>query len=804
MNRPGVLRAAARTFVRWFRLRFVRTRDEGDFRRRPGDAVRLVLAALLVGLLTWHASHLTDTERSIADFFHSLPDAARSLLRAGYTLVSLWAVGIVAGAALLLGRWRLARDAAVAGAAAWLIGRLIAFAQDQSTLAHALRIVLDRRGTPPFPTVRVAIAVAIITVAGPYLTRPVRYAGQALVAVLALTTMYLGRGLVTDVIAAVALGWGTAAGVRFAFGTPLHRPTPRQVTGALQRIRLDVTDVRSLGSQPVGRAVMAADLSGRHLRVYAIGRDEADAQLLARAWRFIAYRDAPGNLLLTRRQQVEYEAYVMLLAAQGGVRLPTVLGTSNGGGVAVLVTDELEGVRLDDVDWDDDDRTTRVLECLWRRVVALHELRIAHGRLDTHHIVVSGTDDVGIVGWDRATTEARAEQLAVDVAQVLATTAALAGVERAVTAAHAALGTDRLGQALPWLQGPVIGPLTSDLLDKVGGEDTALDQLRTQAATVCGVAVPEMRQLTRVNPRRILMAVGALVGVGVLLSRVGDPVEFWHAIQDAIWAYVLLAFVLGVVTDVAFAFAFMGTVPVRVPVWPAIELQSSLSFANLAVPVGADAAMKIRFLQKQGMDVSEAVATGGLLSTISEVLVQLVLFGIAVLLAPDAIDFGEINTRQTVVIVLIVILVLGVAAAVVFAVRKIREAVLPPLVRAARAAYETVKTPSRIALMLGGNVAAQCLYAASLLACLAAFGHPVSFWTLLALNIGISLIASLVPVPGGGTAVSSIGMTGFLVAMGVPSAAATGAVLSHQLAVSYLPAIPGWFASNDLARRGAL
>jgi uncharacterized membrane protein YbhN (UPF0104 family) len=106
--------------------------------------------------------------------------------------------------------------------------------------------------------------------------------------------------------------------------------------------------------------------------------------------------------------------------------------------------------------------------------------------------------------------------------------------------------------------------------------------------------------------------------------------------------------------------------------------------------------------------------------------------------------------------------------------------------------------------MLGGNVMAQCFYTACLLACLVAFGESVRFWTLLPLNIGISLIASLVPAPGGGTGVSSVGLSGSLVALGVSTAAATGAVLSHQLAVSYLPAVPGWFASNDLARRGAL
>ena len=106
--------------------------------------------------------------------------------------------------------------------------------------------------------------------------------------------------------------------------------------------------------------------------------------------------------------------------------------------------------------------------------------------------------------------------------------------------------------------------------------------------------------------------------------------------------------------------------------------------------------------------------------------------------------------------------------------------------------------------MIGGNVLAQCLYAASLLACLHAFGASVDFWTLLALNIGISLIASLVPIPGGSTAVSAIGLSGMLVTFGVPAAAATAAVLAHQVAVTYLPAIPGWFAGNDLSRRRLL
>jgi undecaprenyl-diphosphatase len=329
-------------------------------------------------------------------------------------------------------------------------------------------------------------------------------------------------------------------------------------------------------------------------------------------------------------------------------------------------------------------------------------------------------------------------------------------------------------------------------------------ELRARAAAEVGVKPPELHELYRVNPRRLLMAVAALVAIAVLLSRVGDPVVFWETIRDASWGYVLLSFALGILTDVAFAVAFLGTVPVRIPLWPSIELQSSMSFSNLAVPVAADAAIQIRFLQKFGLDLPSAIAIGGVFSSISEIFIQLVLFGIALWLSPDSINFGRIDTNQIVVIVLIAIFVIGVAAGVVFGVRRIRHAVVPHIVRAATSVWNAMRSPSRVALLLAGNVAAHCLYAASLLACLHAFGASVDFWTLLAMNIGMSLIGSLVPFPGGGTAVTAVGLTGLLHAVGVPTAAATAAVIAHQLAVSYLPAIPGWFTTNDLVRKQLL
>ena len=62
----------------------------------------------------------------------------------------------------------------------------------------------------------------------------------------------------------------------------------------------------------------------------------------------------------------------------------------------------------------------------------------------------------------------------------------------------------------------------------------------------------------------------------------------------------------------------------------------------------------------------------------------------------------------------------------------------------------------------------------------------------------------IVPIPGGGTAVGTVGLSAVLVSFGVPKEVAVAAVLANQLVFNYLPAIPGWFATRDLVRRDYL
>lgn len=155
------------SIVARIRSRAVRTMPEGIARRRPSDAVRVVVAVVLLGALALHAEHPSTFEHSVTRVFAALPDDANSLVLIIYDLMALWAIGLLVVVILLIRRWRLARDLLVAGGAAWLLGRLAGFSVRDTDLWQSLRVTFDLTDAPRFPLVRVGIAVAVVTAAAP-------------------------------------------------------------------------------------------------------------------------------------------------------------------------------------------------------------------------------------------------------------------------------------------------------------------------------------------------------------------------------------------------------------------------------------------------------------------------------------------------------------------------------------------------------------------------------------------------------------------------------------------------------------
>lgn len=775
--------------------------SEEPYRRRVTDWYRLLTAIALLIFLCTRATQVTPTERSLFEFFNTLPNNLESLFEALYRLGALWAVGLVFAAALVARRWRLARDLLLSGVAAWAIGRVLGeLVAGDDSVGQSLEVVTRMGHTPDFPFVPLAVFTAVIAGASPFLTRPMRRLGGVLVVSLPFAAIYLGTAYPIDLLGALALGWGVAAAVHLAFGSPGGRPTTPQVEAALDELAVAARAVHLATEQPRGRTLFLAEDDAGALHVDVFGRDEADAQLVAKLGRSILYRDSGASFTRSRVQHVEHEAYSVLLASAAGARVPEIVVAGKAGpGAALLVEREPAGTRLAELDpaaISDSD-----LEALWHHVTLLHRARVAHGALNAAHVILTD-DGPAIVDFDASSATGRSDRINRDVAELLTSTASLVGEDRAVAAAARGLGVEGLQEVLPYIQPAAI---TSECRASVGKRKDVkklLDRVRELASEASGTEPPPIQELHRISGTNLMMAVGTLLAAAALLSQVGDPAELWATVQEASWWWVFVSIVLSLATNFPYAVALMGTIPTRIPLLPTTEVQVAMSFSNLAAPAVGGYAVQIRYLQKQGIDLASAVASGGLLSTVANVVSQIVLFVIAVLLSPTTIDFGEVEADAIVKALLVIVLVAGVVVAVILGVPKLHKTVVPPVKQAGATIWAALRTPSRVLLLLAGNFGASLGYGLCLLACIVAFGGHISFWTLLAANIFVSTIASLIPIPGGGTAVSSVGLSGFLVAAGVPESIAVAAILTNQLVVSYLPAVPGWFATNHLLHKG--
>ena len=83
-------------------------------------------------------------------------------------------------------------------------------------------------------------------------------------------------------------------------------------------------------------------------------------------------------------------------------------------------------------------------------------------------------------------------------------------------------------------------------------------------------------------------------------------------------------------------------------------------------------ASQVRFLQKQGVDATSAVAAGVVLSTAANLATYLVLFGLAVALAPDSIHTGSVPASSIAWAVLVIVALLVLVAAAIRFVPKLR------------------------------------------------------------------------------------------------------------------------------------
>jgi undecaprenyl-diphosphatase len=227
-----------------------------------------------------------------------------------------------------------------------------------------------------------------------------------------------------------------------------------------------------------------------------------------------------------------------------------------------------------------------------------------------------------------------------------------------------------------------------------------------------------------------------------------------------------------------------------------------VQFSHRFTPCNAGGmALRVRYLQKRGTDVTEAAAAVGLTSAASGVMQVLLVVGFYLAASTDEQGPGvSLPKTSTIAIVILVVLV---GSAVVLLTRWGRRVLLRPVIDIIKKCLHTItviaRSPAKMAMLLGGAGIAKLAYIAAFDAACRAFGVDLDFATAGAVYMTATTIGAAVPTPGGVGGIEAA-LVACLTAVGVDSSLAVSSMLLFRGATYWLPVIPGYIAFWHLQR----
>ncbi len=219
---------------------------------------------------------------------------------------------------------------------------------------------------------------------------------------------------------------------------------------------------------------------------------------------------------------------------------------------------------------------------------------------------VDGT--LALVDFTRASGAGSPEWLVADRVELLATTAALVGVDRALAVAEQVLGSAGLGDLLSLLQPAALSPIAHA---SIPDEKKLLESLRKQGAERAGVDEPTLVPLRRVSVTNVLMAAGAILGVYLLIAQFSDVPDLLDILKSAEIGWVVVTALLSQLPQIAGAFVMLGSVATALPFGPTLAVQFANNFTGFVAGSVGTTALIIRYFQRQGNTIAVAVSSGG-------------------------------------------------------------------------------------------------------------------------------------------------------------------------------------------------
>ena len=775
-------------------------RSGGTTRRRASDAFRLGSAIAVVAVSVPVMQANSAAELWVAHALNPPPAGISWLVTTVFWLGSVGVMAFLVVLGLLVPRLAAVRWTAVAAVVTWgmclLLGHLLGPAAGRPVTGSLAGLDTS------YPVTQFAVTIAVAATALPYLSRPLHRLVASLVTLASVAAVVNGSALPVNTVSSLAIGWGVAAGLHLAAGSPLGLPSPAEVSEWIADLGVTVEGVTRAPRQAWGvEKLTGQDGAGHAVELSVYGRDASDARVLAKLWRFCFYRDSGPALILDRLQQVEHEAYLTLMAARAGVLVPELLAAGRFGPSrdAALVTRLPPGPAL----WAADGAalSDARLDELLQAVLRLRAAGLAHGTLGAETIIVSPAG-ICLRDFRCASAAAPAARLDADLAAALAAMAVRAGAGRTAAAAARVLDADAARGALVRLQRSALDPVTVAALR---GHKDLLPGLRAAIAGAAGIEVPKLAEAKRVSWVNLAFGIGTLIGVWAIIGVLADVRGSLAVIKGASWGWVALTFVLAQLPIAAEAWALNSAVPGELPYGRCLALETSNTFTALVGGDTAVFAVRVRFFQRQGYAATAAVSSGAI-ATAASWTAKGLLFLIAIPFAAGTFQApSSSGGRQTAIwIVLAVILAAGIAAALLALVPRLRRLassrIRPHLVNIWANVKAIAAEPRKIASIAAGSVLAQILVAMALGAALHAVGQRASLATILVVMTLASIIGGAVPVPGG-LGVVEAGLIAGLTAAGIPQDQAVAAVFIQRLFTAYLPPVWGWATLAWMRRR---
>jgi uncharacterized membrane protein YbhN (UPF0104 family) len=550
-------------------------------------------------------------------------------------------------------------------------------------------------------------------------------------------------------------------------------------------------------------------------RIYAVyGRDgerrdaivlDGDMQVLGflqATWRALRLRGMDRRAVRSLRQAAERAALLGYAASAAGVRTPHLVGVGEAADSMMLLQAHPKRLRsLDDL------RPAEVSDAAlidaWHQLDLAHRAGIAHRNITAASLLFGESGDeqqVWLIGWENGDIASSELARNLDRAQMAALLGLKVGPERAIASAAAVLPSAALASLAGLLQPVVFPAATRELARSSKPVIEAVRQALLDQMPDTPPVVPF--RLIRFGWRTVLVVAMTLIAIWAVVTKLNFS-QMMDAISRADPVWMIVSFGLSMATYVGAGMTLASLTPGHISPWRTILSQVAASFMALSMPAAVGPmAISLRFLNRQGVRTSLAVATVALS--------QVALFLVTVLLlAASALVTGDTGVLSD--------LPVGAIVAVALTLAMLGCLLLIPRLRAwiwakAGPTFNQVwprviwvlGQPKRLILALTGTVIQFGGYVAAFWAALICFGlTDLPLGAVVLVYLLGNVAGSAAPTPGGLGGVE-IALTAGLRAIDVATGTAASAAVLFRV-ITYWARVPlGWIAFRYLSRRGDL